>query len=258
MICRDGGIRVIRGIYTSGAGMLLGSRRLEVLSHNVSNAETVGYRGDDSLFLSAPQHSLSRVASAERQPVGVLGMGTLLQETHTSQEQGELEPTGKPLDMSLVGPGFFRVLLDGEEAYTRAGAFKRDPDGFLVTVDGHPVLSEAGDRVMVPDGPVTFTTDGTVMVEGEVVDSLALVEFENPAALEKERDVFFLATDLSGAPQAAQETSVYQGYVERSNVDVLDHTLKLMMAARSYEASQRALKAQDDTLAMAVREVGRV
>lgn len=249
---------MIRGIYSSATGMLMGSRRLEVLSHNVSNAETPGFRADDSLLLAAPQHGVRRVASMEWQPVGVLGMGSLLYDSYTNQAQGELEQTGRSLDMALVGPGFFSVLRDGEVAYTRQGLFKRDAHGYLVTVDNHPVLSREGSPIWIPDGPLSITARGEVMVEDDVSDILAIVEFPDPAGLRKEHDTFFMATELAGAPLPAEASSVYQGFIERSNVNVLEHTVRLMMAARSYEASQRALKAQNETLGMAVREVGRV
>ncbi len=231
---------------------------MEILSHNLANTETPGYRADDSLFTAVPQAPVQRLSANGSATIGVMGLGTVMHGTHTSTGQGDLESTGRPLDVALSGSGFLAVERHGGTAYTRQGILMTDDVGRLTTAGGLPVLSDQGQPIFLPPGESRILNGGQVSVNGATVAILGVWEFPDPATLAKDGDLLLLATAQSGDPAPATETVLYQGFRESSNVNLVDQAIRMTTVVRAYEANQRVLRAQDETLGLATREVGRV
>ncbi len=261
---------MVRGLYTAAAGMMARQVQLDVISQNMANAGTSGYRRDEAALRSFPQMLLSRYESlpAVRGQVAVeigpVGTGSVVDGIYTSYREGTLQETGNPLDLALHGNAFF-VVRDGlgQEFYTRNGGFTLNQAGELVTLSGLAVLGENNGRleeIYVPAGKLEVALDGTlrgaVTAAGQTVQRLALVGGPQPGEVwQKVGDTLFRG---NAPPALAQGYEVRQGYREGSNVNPVEEMVKMIAAMRAYEANQKVIQATDTTLEKAANEVGRV
>lgn len=260
---------MIRGLYGSASGMDVQQARAESVSNNMSNATTPGYKKENLLSKSFPEYLLIEQGGPEKKgpfpwfgparEVGHSGAGTMVTGILKDFAQGAVQDTGNPADIMLSGPGFLAVSLTSpgmaaKVGYTRNGMLKVDREGYLITGGGYRVLGQTGE-IRVGDEGFTVKPDGTVEVKGSAVDRLRLVEFDDPAALQKDGEggVF---TSAGGDGRAAVTTSVQQGFLERSNVNVIDEMVNLVTVLRIYEANQRLVQAHDEILGKAVNQVG--
>ena len=253
---------MIRGLYTSAAGMLAETQRNDVLANNLANLMTSGYRQDTLAVGSFPSMLLSRLEPGRRPvEVGSVGGGVQVVEQRVSFLPGTVQETGVPLDLALSGDGFFVVQTAGDagaapsEAYTRQGHFGRTADGTLVTADGLPVLGENG-VIQLNGRDVVVAEDGSVMVDGVAADRLRVVDFPDRQVLTKRGQALFTAP-AGTTPTEVQSPQVRQGYLEMANVNPIEAVTEMMALVRSYEAGQRAIQAQDETLDRAVNEIAR-
>ncbi len=246
---------MIRGLYTGASGLRLQMTRLGILGNNLANASTPGYKQDVDAVASFPQLLLSRIRDTGQSIglVGPVGTGAGLREETLDLRQGHLVDTAKPLDLALVGPGFFAVQTPEGVRYTRDGSFSRDSNGQLVTAQGYPVLGETG-PITLPDGDPVVKPDGTIAVNNQPVARLRLLDFPQGTELKKTGDNLLTADGATPATQA----SVSQFTLEASNFDPVNGMIDLMAASRAYETNQRLLQIQDQTLERAVNDVGRV
>lgn len=256
---------MIRGLYTAASGMVANVLRQQATTNNLANLSTVGYKEDTPVATALPQMPIADPRGADRWPlvpwlpsIGNLGTGTIISGVETNLEQGILKQTGNPFDFALNGTAFFVVQADdGQTYYTRNGSWMRDATGRLVTADGYRVMGERG-PIVLPEGDISVSEDGTVIVGGNVVDQLRLVDFPDGTTLEKIGHSLFAPVDASAQPIRGQGSTVHQGYLEASNVDEIRSMVEMLSALRAYEAQQRALKLQDQALGLAVSELGRV
>jgi flagellar basal-body rod protein FlgG len=216
--------------------MALEQQRLDMIGNNVANVNTTGFKRSVAAggeFAALLLHRMEPRGDGEAPVVGRLGQGAALRQVASDATQGALEVTDGPLDVALVGAGEFVYQgPDGQLGYTRNGSFHRDTQGRLVTADGRVVLV-GGAPVGAGAEALTMTRDGVVMVDGQ------------PAG----------RPDLRGA---AADTRLQGGALERSNADLAQEMTEMIIAMRSFQANQRALQAQDETLARAVSDIGRV
>src|SRR5690606_38026426 len=138
-------------------------------------------------------------------------------------------------------------LPNGQIAYTRAGSLTISPDGYLSTVDGYPALGTQG-PIPIHSGDVSIDSSGVIRIDGTEIDQLVLVEFEASDMLERMGDNLLLPTELSGEPAMAETTTVSSEYVERSNTQVIVEMVALITSQRAYEANQKVIEMQDETL----------
>lgn len=256
----------MRGLFSAGAGMLANQLRLDVVANNLANAATIGFQRDTTVNRAFPSLLLHRIGDsagarlpAARPPVvGRLGTGVFVEETVTRFEPGPLRETGNPLDLALVGEGFFLLETEGRFLATRAGHFARSADGWLVAPDGPRVMSAEGTPIPVGEGEVTVDETGTVYAGGREVGRLALVGFDNPDGLEKVGGQRFAVTAASGPPFLADGVRVQQGSLEGSTVNVVAALVEMIEATRAYEAAQRLIRVYDETLARAAGDLGRI
>ena len=248
---------MLRGVYAAASGMLARVFQQERLANDLANIQTVGYKRQRTTTAAFPNLLVSRLEGGTATAVGPLGTGTVVVDGGTDFTAGPWQETGRPQDLALAGQGFFVVAGPEGPAYTRAGNFQVGPEGYLQTPQGWPVLGTDGQPLWVGTDDLVVTGDGRVQAGGVEVGTLARVDFANPERLLRLGDNLFAPTPASGPPVPV-DTPVRQGVLEQSNVDPARVVVEMLANFRAFEAVQRALQAQDQTLGLAVNEVGRV
>lgn len=251
----------MKALHIAATGMKAQELNVEVISNNVANMRTTGYKRQRADFQDLLYENQRRMGTESSDagtivPNGVqVGSGVRTVATTRIMTQGTAGQTGNPLDVIIRGEGFFQIQRpDGTTAYTRDGAFERSQDGQLVTKDGFVV--DPG--ITLPDGArdITINAQGLVQAmgdDGEVLTlgQLELARFTNKAGLEATGDNLFLETVASGAPQVANPGTagygnILQGYLEASNVDAVTELSDLIAAQRAYEMNSKIIKAADE------------
>lgn len=244
---------MIRGIYTSASGMMAQMLKLDTISNNLANAMNDGFKKDLAIVQSGREMQISRISRNTGDPafIGSLGVGCSPPTIVTDFSPGVVKPTGNPLDVALNGSGFFAVETPNGTVFTRDGSFAIDREGYLVTKAGFRVLGSEG-HVFLPNGDVEIAQNGQVYSNGEPVNALIILDFPE-GGLSKVGENIYMAADE--AETAESDAIVLQGNIEMSNVNTLGEMVEMITANRAYEASQKILIAQDETLGMAVREI---
>lgn len=256
---------MIRGMWSAATGMKTQQGNIDVISNNLSNVNTTSYKKQRAEFKDLLYSSIKK--PNQESPVNLqFGHGAMMVATTKEFQNGTPLDTQNPLDVAIDGNGFFVVKLpNGQERYTRDGSFKlsvEDGESSLVTSDGYGVVTEDGDSIVIPENSTDFTVsqDGLVTVRdesGEIVDlgRLRFVQFVNNQGLAAEGRNLYAATDASGeAVDVAAEdmkSTVVQGYLESSNVQVVDEMVKMITAQRAYEINSKAIQTGDDMLQIA-------
>jgi flagellar basal-body rod protein FlgF len=251
------------GLYAAVSGSLAHEKRLAILTNNLANANTVGFKADRPVFQVEPLPKVVRpLAVSEASPAvmttldrfqGRESAQTRLSAMHTNFTQGDLRTTGNSLDVALEGRGFFVVQTTDGVAYTRQGTFSLDPEGVVVTAQGLPVLGDKG-PLRPPPGKIEIDATGQVRVGGTVIDRLRVVDFPQPYAIEKQGDSLF----RSKAPELPQTTTnavVRQGVIETANVEPVRLLVAVIETSRAYEAYQKVIQAFNDTAGRAVNDI---
>jgi flagellar basal-body rod protein FlgF len=256
---------MIRGLYTSGWSMLANSRKMDVISNNLANSSTNGFKKDTVVFESFPSVLTKRIydtpsASNPTGKIGTMELGSDVGEVFTYYNQGQMLKTNNNFDLAIQGAdtAFFTVGVTDEngnrkEYYTRDGAFVINQDQKLVTKDGYEVLGENG-PIYLEGEQFSVGGDGSIIQNGREVGKLKLRNFADQAVLKK------VGANLVEAPEDAENLKftglVAQGYLEQSNVNIVKEMVDMISVMRAYEANQKILQAQDGTLEKAVTEVG--
>jgi flagellar basal-body rod protein FlgG len=253
---------MIRALFSAGSGMSAQQTNVDNIAHNLANANTVGFKMRRAQFQDLLyQNMIQPGAAAGTQTVVPSGLQIGLGARPASNEiifaQGSFMATNNPLDMVIEGRGFFQVRRpNGELAYTRSGQFQLNRDGILVTSDGDPlepqitIPPEAQAVTVASDGTVSFSQAG--QAAAQLAGQLQLASFVNPAGLNTIGRNLFLPTDASGEPivgtPGGQEGigSLMQGFIEQSNVSVVEEFINLIMSQRAYEANSKVVRAADE------------
>lgn len=253
---------MIRALFSAASGMTAQQLNVDNIAHNLANANTVGYKVRRTQFQDLLYQDLvTPGASASQQtvvPTGLqLGLGTRAASNEIIFTQGSFTATQNPFDLVIQGRGFFQVrLASGEIAYTRAGSFHLDRDGNIVTADGDPlepqitIPPDAQAITIAADGTVSYTQPG--QTAAQLAGQIQLADFQNPAGLNSLGRNLYLPTDASGDPTVGtpggQEGlgTLLQGFLEQSNVSVVEEFINLIVSQRAYEANSKVVKAADD------------
>lgn len=255
---------MIRALWSAATGMQGQQLQLDVIANNLSNINTPGFKKSrvdfEDLFYQNIKLPGALTAEGTQVPVGMqVGLGVRPVAIPKLFTQGEYQLTNQELDLAIEGRGFFKVIMGGEEYYTRAGNFKLDRDGYIVTSDGARLQPE----FTIPTGTVKIeiTPDGVITalgVNGEVLAQaqLLLYDFPNPAGLYAVGRNLFRATDaagdvIEGNPGQNGFGTIAQGYLEMSNVDVVEEMVKMIITQRAYEANSKGVLTADQLLEMA-------
>jgi flagellar basal-body rod protein FlgG len=240
------------------SGALFYEMRMSVLSNNLANIQTAGFK-EDRISFRLPSEGEEGASPAEASPV--VNPQAFYQghpvESYTNFSPGRVEQSGNPLDFALEEGGFFCVLTPDGERYTRKGNFTLDTEGRLITQEGYPVQGLGGDILL--EGPnVDVDGQGNISMDGVPVDTLKRVDFEENAPLLKTGASLFVPAGPDARPLPAEGSRIMQGFLERSNVDAVQTMTEMIQVLRGYESYQKILQILDETTVKAVNEVGRV
>lgn len=242
-------------IYQAAAGALLQQMRLDMLSNNLANVNTSGFKADQPVFRMNPDDTAA-AAAANASPVRISPYAPPM-EARTNYDNGPMNRTGNPLDVAIVGKGFFEIQTPDGPRFTRKGNFTVNEQGVLATAEGWPVMGQGGD-IAIDEGRIEIGDQGEVRVDGEAVATIRVVDFPEPYKLVKTGDTLFKPAEGT-LPQAVEEgqSQVAQGYLEASNVDAIRTMTEMIETLRVFEAYQRMIRTADDTTAKTINEVGR-
>ena len=255
---------MIRSLWTAATGMEAQQMNVDVISNNLANVNTTGFKKSRIDFQDLLYNTLkaagTEAASGIQIPTGIqIGNGCRTVSTQKLFSQGDFAQTANPFDLVIEGDGFFEVRrVDGSTAYTRDGALKINSDGAIVTSDGFFVQPEISIDPLATE--VTIGLDGTVttIIDGESSSpgKITLAKFMNPAGLKSVGKNLFEATDASGAavtgiPGIEGRGTVLQGFLEMSNVKVVEEMVNMIIAQRAYEINSKAVQNADQMLQMA-------
>jgi flagellar basal-body rod protein FlgG len=254
---------MFRALWTSASGMTAQQTNLDVISHNMTNVNTVGFKKMRATFQDLVYQTIREpgapTSPTTRNPSGFqIGLGAYVSDTYGIFTQGNTFQTGNQLDIAIQGDGFFKVVLpDGTIAYTRNGQFRLDAEGRIVNPDGYPLDPEIA--IPVDAISVNISADGTVSVlrQGanavEEVGRIELAKFVNPAGLRRIGNNLFIQTDASGEPVIDNPGNqglgtLLQGYLESSNVNIVEEMVNLIIAQRAFEFNTKGITAADEML----------
>ncbi|HXG51813.1 MAG TPA: flagellar basal-body rod protein FlgG [candidate division Zixibacteria bacterium] len=253
----------MRALWTAATGMHAQQLTLDVIANNLANVQTAGFKRSRVDFQDLVYETLQAPGAAAAQgqeiPSGFqVGHGSRAVATQRLFIKGDLQQTGNSLDLAIEGEGFFQVQLPGgETAYTRAGAFKKNSEGRLVTAEGftlQPPITIPADAISVTvgvDGTVSVTQAG--QTQPQQVGTIELVRFVNPAGLSSQGRNLFLPTQASGdavpgTPGQDGLGTLLQGFIESSNVNVVEEMVGLITSQRAYEINSRAIRTADEMM----------
>ena len=257
---------MIRSLWTAASGMKSQSLNIDVISNNLANVNTTGFKTSRADFQDLLYETLRQAGTSSSEttdvPTGIqVGHGSRPVASHKIFTEGDFQQTNNELDMAIEGDGFFQITQpDGEIAYSRDGAFKMDREGRIVTSDGFLLEPE----ITVPSDSISLSIglDGTVSVlqtgssTPTEIGTITLARFINPAGLHSIGRNLYLPTNASGdaiVGTASEDGlgSLAQGFLEMSNVSVVDEMVKMITAQRAYEINSKTIQAADDMLQQA-------
>ncbi len=254
---------MIRALYTAASGMNAQQANIDNVAHNLANVNTAGYKKShvefEDLFYQHTRVPGSATSTGEA-PIGLeVGLGTRAVATSRDFTSGSFRSTGSSLDLAIQGDGFFQINRpDGSIAFTRAGSFHKDAQGLMVTAEGFALEPQ----ITIPENAlsVTVSKDGVVSAAipgqsaAQQIGTIELATFQNPAGLTPMGGNLFQVTSASGDPQVGpagleQRGTLVQGFLEDSNVSVVEEMVNMILGQRAYEASSKVLKTADEMLA---------
>lgn len=257
---------MVRGLYTAWTGMANEQKRLDVISNNLANSATVGYKKEGVTSQSFDEQLAIKIKDKSEphgeRIIGSMSLGVKIGEVYTDYTGGSLRETENTFDLAIDGEGFFQVAVTNRNGetnlrYTRAGGFHMTSDGYVVNSEGNHLQGESGDVLVPTDaGEILVDVDGSIYADGEYVDRILLHDFEDYDYLKKYGDVMY--EPVEGAVEKDATGMIRQGFTEQSNVNVISEMVNLIAITRAYEANQKVIQSVDQTLDNAVNSVGRV
>lgn len=257
---------MLRSLYTGWTGMYTEQKRLDVISNNLANATTVGYKKEGVTSQSFDDVMTIKIRDEseewKQRKIGTMNLGVKIGEVYTDYTQGSFKETGEDFDLAIEGEGFFVVNVtdsNGEthERITRSGQFHKRADGYIVDIDGNHLQSETGDlMVSVDTKDILIDIDGGVYEDGVLTNTIRLKDYEDYDYLKKFGDTYYQPVD--GATEKAATGNIRQGFTEQSNVNVVNEMVNMIAITRAYEANQKVIKTVDGSLELAVSSLGKV
>ncbi len=255
---------MMRGLFTGKTGMTGQQLQLDTISNNLANVNTAGFKKSriqfEDLFYQEIKAVGTETVDGGQIPAGIqVGLGVIPTSVQKIFTQGSLTETGNELDWAIEGRGFFQIIQNGEEFYTRAGVFTLDADGFIVTQNGGRLQPEFS----VPQEAVTISIDSNGMLSAKDANQqivanvqLTLHTFVNPGGLKAEGANLFRETDASGPPTESNPGSdgagtILQRFLEISNVDVTEELVNLIITQRAFEVNSQTVNTADQMLEVA-------
>lgn len=279
----------MKNIWVPLSGAIAQQRNVETIANNVANANTPGFKKDQLAFkeyLTAIDRGLEDIDLPNKEfspedfyhTQGAESAQVVVDGSYTIHQQGQLTPTGNSFDLGIQGKGLIEVLSPYGVRYTRKGNLSISKDGELVTDQGFKILKKLNPTLLatnkneenastipspeertikIPNGKLVFNKEGEIFVNNEQVDSMSIVEFVDMNALKKEGNSLYSNLDNNNIKRGPLETIVHQGFVEQSNVNVINEMSELIKAHRQFENMQKAISTYDNMAGKAASEISR-
>ncbi len=249
---------MLRGLYTAYTGMRNEQYRMDIMSNNLANADTTGFKKEGSTSQAYAEVMAVKIKDVSENPntpkrLGNMSLGVKIGETYTDFSQGSLRDTGNTYDIAIGGSGFFNIEFTnkaGETStkYTRDGGFTITKDGYLVTKDGDYVLGENGRiQLSTTAGTTVFDRSGNIFQDNRLVASLKITDFEDTNYLTHYGETMWDAKE-GAVQQDAEDAQIYKGYLEMSNASVVKEMVNMITISRQYESNQKMLTTFDESL----------
>jgi flagellar basal-body rod protein FlgG len=257
---------MVKGLYTAYTGMINEQNRMDVITNNMANSATTGFKAEGATAQSFADVYAVKIKDASEyyanRRLGGMSMGAQIGETYTDYAQGSFKETGNTYDMALDGNGFFSISFTNKSGqtstkYTRDGAFTVNTQGFLVTKDGDFVLGNGNSPIKIDvNTTVKIDSIGNIYQDGTLVNKLAIADFKDYNYLEKYGENMY--NSVNGGTTQVPTARVQQGYLESSNVNIVSEMVDMIAVTRAYETNQKVIQTIDGTLDKAVNTVGKL
>ena len=254
---------MIRGLYTAVSGLISQEAKQDVITNNIANANTTGYKSDSIALKGFKEVLLENydggtAKKPKKQQLGTLSLGSSIDETKTFFTQGLLQESSSNTDFAIEGRGFFTVEKEGKEYYKRDGSFHVNTEGFLVNSTGQRVIginSFTGEKgsIYIGNGKISQGNNGNILIDEIPAYRLNTVDFQNYDGLAKVGDNLY-----EGAGAFNSNANVKQRYLEKSNVNVVNEMVEMMTVMRNFETNQKIVQIMDESLGKAANEVGKL
>ncbi|MCT4596747.1 MAG: flagellar hook-basal body protein [Vallitalea sp.] len=256
---------MVKGLYTASNGMIAQQHKMDVISNNLANVNTTGFKKDGVIVESFDEMLITKVNDPNvsgNEVIGKMTLGCKVGNVYTDHSQGGATITGDPYNIAILGEGMVAIGVEDKEGnmsvkYTRDGSFTLSSDGTLLTREGNYVLGEKG-KIVIPNGSnnIRISEDGRIFDDDKIIDKISLTDFENPETLRKIGDNLYVKTE--DTIEQDFSSKILQGHLESSNVNTVKEMVEMINVMRTYEANQKVIHTQDETLGKAVNEVGRI
>lgn len=258
---------MVRGLYTAYTGMINQQKRLDTITNNLANASTTGFKREGATSRAFDECLTIKVNDLTEgvitRKIGNMSLGVKIGENYTDYSQGSFRETENTFDLAIEGDGFFAISFTNKAGqtsvkYTRDGEFTMDSDGMLRTKDGDYVLNENGDPIELDTAAadIVFDEKGDIYIDGQYADSIQITDFENYDYLKKYGENLYDIVD--GAVEKETDVILRQGYLEASNINVVEEMVEMIAITRAYESAQKAVQSADAMTEKAVTQVGKV
>jgi len=250
---------MVKGLYTAYTGLINQQNRLDVVTNNLANATTTGYKKEGTTSQSFDSLMAIKINDPTNgninQNIGPISLGVKIGENYRDYSQGSFKNTSGSYDFALSGNGLFSISFTnktGQEStmYTRDGSFQMAQDGSLVTKDGDFVLGQDGPIVLPTNATISVDETGGIYADGQYIDQFAITDFEDNNYIEQYGENLYSAVD--GATKKDATATVMQGYLEMSNVNVVSEMVQMITISRAFESNQKVMNSIDETLQKAV------
>lgn len=257
---------MVKGLYTAYTGMINQQNRMDVITNNMANATTTGFKSEGATSKSFSDVYAVKIKDASEYYVnkrlGTMSMGVEIGETYTDFAQGSFRSTDNTYDLALDGDGFFAISFTNKAGvtstkYSRDGSFTVNTDGYLVTKDGDFVLNRNNAPIQINvNAAVAIDTLGNIFEDGNQVAQINVVDFQDYNYLEKYGENLY--DMVEGGTMIESTARVQQGYLEASNVNIVSEMVDMIAITRAYETNQKVITTIDSTLEKAVNSVGKL
>lgn len=248
---------MIRGLYTAASSMNLLEKKSNIRSNNLANVNTNGFKKTGGISRSFPEMLLNKIEAGEPdKEVGELSTGAYMERTFKDMSQGAFKRTDNSLDFAIEGEGYFVVETEAGQRYTRSGNFTLNSDSELVTQTGNPVLDSEGERIqLIPGQDFRVSKDGQITFNNGLQGAeIGLVNFEDSAQIQHQGGNLYAAKE--GVEPQQSDAAVAQGYLESSNVKIVEEMTKMIKTTRHYESNQKVISSIDESLNKVINQVG--
>lgn len=251
---------MVNGLYSAASGLLRQQKNISVLSNNIANVSTTGFKGQRTVGSSFGEHLISRIDNGSKganNPIGSGAFLTMNSAEFTDFSQGALEETGRSIDMAILGEGFFLIDSEYGEALTRNGQFALDSDGYLIQPGGGKVLNDNRNPIQLSSANFTVDSQGKIYQEEKELDQLFIGKAEDNAQLAKAGENLYLSS--AGIEQInPEDCRIVQGSIEKSNLNLAQEMSKIIAGQSHFQSNSQIVKMYDKINEITVNQIGRI